>query len=31
MKTDFLQLTLVTNKGNFSIDSYLEFIEICLK
>jgi thiamine-phosphate pyrophosphorylase len=31
MKENFWLLTLVTNKGNTSTASYLEFIEVCLK
>jgi thiamine-phosphate pyrophosphorylase len=31
MKKSFLQLTLVTNKGNIPTVSYLNFIEVCIK
>ena len=31
MKKDFWQLTLVTNKANIPIDTYLKFIEICVE
>lgn len=31
MKENFLQLILITNKGQFSTDHYLEFVALCVK